>query len=305
MLYKAADNGNVYVSYGGTVTPPGTANFTLSAQANNQNNPNVESADLDATSRSAASGTSPSGRLSLTGALFHTENKNVIFTVDATAVPPIYNQDDAQRVNGVTLGASGRITRQLAGAGELRVSRRDARVAERRHQRQSPDADAEVLRQRLDDLSPAGAADASAAASAITDDVFINAANTIQSPGYQLVDALAEYDVNTHLSAAAEYLQPHRRGLHPQRQQQRRPLQPGQSALGGAVTASVQVLADARMLLAIPDVLPVEQVRQARALLDARRLDRRPRHRRPAVGAGQGQPAAARGSSGRRGSSAT
>jgi catecholate siderophore receptor len=33
-----------------------------------------------------------------------------------------------------------------------------------------------------------------------TDDVFINAANTIRSPGYHLVDALAEYAVNAHLS---------------------------------------------------------------------------------------------------------
>ena len=33
-----------------------------------------------------------------------------------------------------------------------------------------------------------------------TDEVFINAANTIRSPGYYLVDALAEYAVNSHLS---------------------------------------------------------------------------------------------------------
>ena len=33
-----------------------------------------------------------------------------------------------------------------------------------------------------------------------TDAVYINAANTIQSPGYHLVDALAEYAVNSHLS---------------------------------------------------------------------------------------------------------
>ena len=30
--------------------------------------------------------------------------------------------------------------------------------------------------------------------------MFINAANTIKSPGYHLVDALAEYAVNAHLS---------------------------------------------------------------------------------------------------------
>ena len=42
--------------------------------------------------------------------MFRTENKNVIFTVDATAVPPIFNQDDSQLVKGVTVGALGRIT---------------------------------------------------------------------------------------------------------------------------------------------------------------------------------------------------
>ena len=70
------------------------------------------------------------GRLSLTGAVFHTENENVIFTVDATAVPPIYNQDDGQLVNGVTLGAMGRITDRwevLANFGYL-----DTRAARRR-----------------------------------------------------------------------------------------------------------------------------------------------------------------------------
>ena len=33
-----------------------------------------------------------------------------------------------------------------------------------------------------------------------TSAVFINAANTIESPGYTLVDGLAEYEVNRHLT---------------------------------------------------------------------------------------------------------
>jgi catecholate siderophore receptor len=33
-----------------------------------------------------------------------------------------------------------------------------------------------------------------------TDDVFINAPNTIRAEGYGIVDAMAEYDINTHLS---------------------------------------------------------------------------------------------------------
>ncbi len=42
LLYKLTDQGNAYVSFGNTKTPPGTANFALSAQANNQNNPNTD-----------------------------------------------------------------------------------------------------------------------------------------------------------------------------------------------------------------------------------------------------------------------
>ena len=59
------------------------------------------------------------------------------------------------------------------------------------------------------------------------------------------------------------------------------------------------------MLLQIPDVLTAEQVAHARAPARRGRLGGRPRHRRPPVGAGQGQPAAARGPSGRRASSAS
>ena len=88
------------------MTPPGTANFTLSAQPNNQNNPNVEpqeSTNYEVGGKCGLAG----GRLSLNAAVFRTDNKNVIFTVDATAIPPLYNQDDSQRVNGLSLGSLG------------------------------------------------------------------------------------------------------------------------------------------------------------------------------------------------------
>ena len=42
LVFRATEQGNLYVGYGTSVTPPGTANFTLSAQANNQNNPSVK-----------------------------------------------------------------------------------------------------------------------------------------------------------------------------------------------------------------------------------------------------------------------
>jgi catecholate siderophore receptor len=198
ILFRATANGNVYFSYGTTVTPPGTANFSLSAQANNQNNPSVkpqESTNYEVGSKWDLG----NGRLSLTGALFHTENKNVIFTVDATAVPPIYNQDDGQLVNGVTLGAMGRITERwdvLANVGYLDTELQTQNAANNgRRLTLTPAFSSSIWTTfRL----PKGVTVGGGIRQ--TDSVFINAANTIRSPGYHIVDGLAEYAVNSHLS---------------------------------------------------------------------------------------------------------
>ena len=198
VLFRASETANIYASYGTSVTPPGTANFTLSAQANNQNNPNVEpqkSTNLEAGAKWDVAG----GRLSLTSAVFHTENTNVIFTVDATAVPPIYNQDDGQVVNGVTLGAMGRISDRwdiLANIGYLDTALETQNAANDGNRLTlSPEWSGSIWSTyRLPvNLTVGGGI-------RFTDAVYINAANTIQTPGYSIVDALAEYDVNTHLS---------------------------------------------------------------------------------------------------------
>ena len=95
----------------------------------------------------------PAAGCRLTGALFHTSNENVIYTIDATAVPPLFNQDDAQRVKGSTLGLVGQITDALERDGQLRLPGRRVGLAERRRQQRQPaDADARELRQHVDDL---------------------------------------------------------------------------------------------------------------------------------------------------------
>ena len=74
------------MSYGSSLTPPGSANFQLNAGATNQNNPNVdpqESVNYEVGSKWDLAGS----RLQLTGAFFWTENKNVIFVVDAHGGP--------------------------------------------------------------------------------------------------------------------------------------------------------------------------------------------------------------------------
>jgi catecholate siderophore receptor len=198
LLFKAAQNGNVYFAYGTSVTPPGTANFTLSAQANNQNNPNVkpqESTNYEIGSKWDFA----NGRISLNTAVFHTVNENVIFTVDATAVPPIYNQDDGQRVNGVSVGVSGRITDRwdlLANFGYLDTALRSQNPVNDGNQLVlTPTRSGSVwTTYRL----PKGFTFGGGIRA--TDKVYINQANTIHSPGYHLIDALAEYAVNAHLS---------------------------------------------------------------------------------------------------------
>jgi catecholate siderophore receptor len=198
VLYRINNAGNAYVSYGTSVTPPGSANFTLSTQLNNQNNPNVDPQE----STNVEIGTKwdfGNGRLSLNGAAFRTRNTNVIFTVDATAVPPIFNQDDGQLVTGVTVGAMGRITDRwdvLANVGYLDSTQQSQNSANNgRRLVLTPEWSSSIwTTYRFPiGLSLGGGV-------RHTDAVWINAANTIKSPGYHLVDAMAEYAVNSHLS---------------------------------------------------------------------------------------------------------
>jgi catecholate siderophore receptor len=198
VLVRVAPQGNVYLSYGSSVTPPGTANFTLSAQSNNQNSPSVkpqESTNVEVGTKWDLGG----DRLSVTGALFRTDNTNVIFTVDATTVPPLYNQDDAQLVKGVTLGALGRITDRweiLANFGFMDTEQRSQNPANNGRPLVLTPAFATSVwstYQVSNKLTVGGGI-------RHTDAVAVNAANTITAPGYKIVDALAEYDVNSHLS---------------------------------------------------------------------------------------------------------
>ena len=109
VLYQVTPTLNAYVSYGSTVTPPGSGNFALSTQPNNANNPNVD----PQVSRNFEVGGKWDlfqRRLSANLALFDTRNENVIYTIDATTVPPLFNQDDEQHVQGATVGLVGQIT---------------------------------------------------------------------------------------------------------------------------------------------------------------------------------------------------
>lgn len=189
---------NLYASVGSTVTPPGTANFTLNAQPNNQNNPSTkpqQSTNYEAGGKWDAA----EGRLSMNAALFHTINTNVIFTVDATAVPPLFNQDDEQTVTGVTVGALGKLSSRwqvLGNLGYLRGTFKSQAAANNGNQL--------LLTPRLSGSMwatfQAHPVFAVGGGVRFTEGIFINAANTIRMPGYAVIDALAEYTASPRLS---------------------------------------------------------------------------------------------------------
>jgi catecholate siderophore receptor len=198
LVYRLNRSGNVYASFGSSITPPGSANFQLNASASNQDNPNVDPQE----STNYEVGTKwdvRNSRLQLSGAYFYTENENVIFVADAAAVPPIFNQDDEQRVKGVALGVVGRITPRWDV--NLSVQYLDSEVAsqnpalDRRRLTLTPEVSGSLWTTvRLPrEIRLGGGV-------RYLDRTFVNAANTIVIPGYTVADALVEVPINQRLT---------------------------------------------------------------------------------------------------------
>ena len=197
LVFRLNQQGNLYVSYGSSLTPPGSANFQLNAGATNQNNPNVDPQE----SRNYEVGTKwdlAGARLQLTGAVFWTENTNVIYVVDGTAIPPIFNQDDGQRVSGTTVSLVGRITPWW----DVTMS---AQYMDSEVQSQNPATNGNRLA-----LAPEMSCNLwttirvarnirFGAGLRYTDDAFINTANTTAIPGYTIADALVEVPLGARL----------------------------------------------------------------------------------------------------------
>jgi catecholate siderophore receptor len=196
VLYQLTPDLNAYASWGRSVTPPGSGNFALSAQPNNVNNPNVApqiSRNLEVGARWELF-----RRLSASLALFDTRNENVIYTIDAVAVPPLFNQDDAQHLRGATLGLVGQLTSRwsaMANVAWLDGTQRSQNVlTDGRQLTLMPEWSGSVW------TTWAAAGFSIGGGLRYQDRTFVNTANTISVPGYTLIDAVASYAVNTHLT---------------------------------------------------------------------------------------------------------
>jgi len=107
LVFKPVEEGTLYAGISTAQQPPGGANFTLSANAANINNPNMDPSKATNV-EAGAKWEILDKRLLLTGALFQTTVRNDLGTTDAATGE--ITQYGKKEVKGLELGAVGQIT---------------------------------------------------------------------------------------------------------------------------------------------------------------------------------------------------
>jgi catecholate siderophore receptor len=121
-LYKPTADGSIYLSYATSQTPPGSANFSLSATAGNVNGPGMDpqkTTNLELGTKWDLI----QKKLAVTAALYRTENTNEFTLEDPVA--HTYSQLGKRRVQGLELGVVGQITRDwsiIAGLAKMKAT---------------------------------------------------------------------------------------------------------------------------------------------------------------------------------------
>lgn len=199
VVYKPVTNASIYAAFGTSANPSadagntGTALSDVPTNANNINLKPERTKNLEAGTKWDVIGE----RLQLTAAVFRTEKTNAR-TRNLTSDPFVLS--GRQRVNGVEFGASGAIRdgwTVLAGfsfmdsdiAASANPDEVDANLALVPEKSMSLWTTANVWR----GLSIGGGVQ-------FQDNVFRNAVNTLQVPGYWLVNTMASYTVNRNLT---------------------------------------------------------------------------------------------------------
>ena len=199
VTFKPRVEGSLYLAYGTSFNPSvdaGATGAAFSTAPNAANNPNLdpeETRSFEAGAKWDAAG----GRLSLNAALFRTEKVNAR-TRNLTSDPFILS--GRQRVDGVELGASGRLSeRWTLTAGYSRMNSEieaSANAAEEGNNLTlTPENtfSAWSTYRVTPKLTAGGGAQ-------FMDSVFRNTLNTTDVPSYWLFNGLASYAVNEHLS---------------------------------------------------------------------------------------------------------
>ncbi len=203
LTYKPVEEGSIYVGYSTTQTPPGTNNvfegvgrtgIILDGGTSNNsiNSDPQESSNIEI----GAKWDFLDSKLTLSAALFHTENKNVIYTDPITTLP---TDSGAQKVDGMTFGAVGQITENwniIANATWL-----DARIDQPRHAQdgftipRTPELSGNIwTTYKLPKGFTVGAG------LRYQGKTYVSTNNVVDIPAYTVVDAFAQYDVNENMN---------------------------------------------------------------------------------------------------------
>ena len=105
-VFKPTSNSSLYASYAKSLTPPGSANFTLSATTTNANSPNVDPQETH-NYEIGSKWDVLDGKLALTAALYRTDNENQLTQNPADG---LYSQEGKIRVEGIELSAVGKLS---------------------------------------------------------------------------------------------------------------------------------------------------------------------------------------------------
>ncbi|MCC6232769.1 MAG: TonB-dependent siderophore receptor [Verrucomicrobiales bacterium] len=203
LAFKPQPNGTVYFSYGRTLTPPGTANFNLSTNLNNANNPIVEP-QAASNFELGAKWDLLDSRLSLNAAIFRTINENEI-TTDNTTTPPTFLFDSERRVDGLEFGVAGRFTEGWQVFANL--SYLDATFAESANPTQdgarlqwTPDFSASLWTTYRFPFRLTVGGGARYVSTIQRQTTTTAAAIHPEAPEYWVLDAMAQYEVSRHLT---------------------------------------------------------------------------------------------------------
>ncbi len=203
LTYKPTAHGSIYLAAANAYTPPGGANFALSATSTNANSPSMDPQQT----RTFELGTKwdlLDQRLNLTLAAYHTENQNQVSYDDlGNAV-----QTGKTRVQGVELGLVGRVTEAWqVSAGVATMDTKQSNVWNSTHTtetngvRWSPDLTASLWSTyTLGNLTlGAGANYVSKQKRTITADTDLSTQNMPEIPAYWVADLMASYQVMQNL----------------------------------------------------------------------------------------------------------
>ena len=257
LLFKATAAGNVYVSYGSTVTPPGTANFTLERAGQQPEQPEREAPGIDQLRGRQQVGLCQRPALAEHGDLPHREPERDFHRrrhgdpADLQPGRQPARQRRLGRIDRPHHDSRGRCSR-ISPISTACWTRRTTPIA----------ASACTLTPKYSGslwttLSAADEGHRRAAVSAQPTRSSSTRPTRSGCRAITLVDGLVEYEVNKNLTLRLNLSNLTDETLHPQHQQQRRPLHPRPAARGARSTSERHVLRSRapNMLLTIPDVL--------------------------------------------------